>query len=116
MKLSANSRFWADEIGRIQPRCACSASTILSATDRSPTMPSVLRSSGQKPKRLAIAASGEVMDTSLPSIVAVPLSARSMPKSRKAVSLRPEPSRPAMPTTSPGLISRSKGATLPFLP
>lgn len=36
-------------IGRSQPRCACRARTIFSRTEAAAIMPSVLRSSGQKP-------------------------------------------------------------------
>ena len=51
-----------------------------------------------KPRRLRRAADGPL----LPRIMAVPLSARRTPNSTSAVSVRPEPSRPASPTASPG--------------
>ncbi len=40
----------------------------------------------------------------------------SMPKSRLAISVRPEPSRPARPTTSPAWSSRSNGSIEPGRP
>ncbi|MNE69209.1 hypothetical protein D3C80_1649190 [compost metagenome] len=79
-------------------------------------IPSVLRSSGQKPNPAVIAASGEERAMVFPSIVALPVSGLSMPNSRKAVSVRPDPKRPATPTISPGRMPRSKGAMLPRLP
>ena len=39
-----------------------------------------------------------------------PPSAVSAPKSSRATSVRPEPSSPASPVTSPGWMSRSNGA------
>ncbi len=47
-------------------------------------------------------------------IHAFPLSAVLMPKITSAVSVRPEPSRPARPTISPGRTCRSNGAMVPF--
>ena len=79
-------------------------------------MPSTLRSSGQKPKRSAIAARGDERLTGLPPISAVPLSALCTPNSNSAVSVRPEPNRPAIPTTSPLRTSRSNGLIVPVLP
>ena len=52
----------------------------------------------------------------LPLINAVPLSAGLIPKITSAVSVRPDPSKPASPTISPGRTSRSNGAIVPFLP
>ena len=65
---------------------------------------------------LARATRGLRRRTGSPSTVTVPLSARSAPKSRRAVSVRPDPSSPAMPSTSPLRSSRSSGATPDFRP
>ena len=49
-----------------------------------------------------------------PWIANLPVSARSMPQSSRASSVRPEPSRPARPTTSPASIGRSTGSIAPL--
>ncbi len=64
----------------------------------------------------AIAARGLRRATGFPSISTRPESARSAPKSSRANSVRPEPSNPASPTTSPALISRSNGSMAPLRP
>ena len=102
--------------GRAQPRAACMASTRLSRIDRSARIPSPLRSSEQKAIPDAMAARGVRSVSSRPPTRMVPESGRSAPKSRRASSVRPLPSRPARPTTSPARMVRSKGATEPRRP
>ncbi len=65
--------------------------------------------------RWSIPARGVRIGTTAPSTVSVPLSEWSAPKSSRASSVRPDPSRPASPTTSPWRISSENGATAPFL-
>ncbi len=101
---------------RAQPRRACSASTMFSRTVRSPTMPSPLRSSEQNAMPRAMASTGLRSRAGRPSTATVPVSAWSAPKSSRASSVRPEPSRPARPTTSPGYTVRSAGAIAPVRP
>ena len=73
---------------------------------KSPTMPSVLRFSGQKANPLRIAARVPRTSVFLPRTSTSPRSIRSTPKMSRAVSLRPEPSSPERPSTSPRRISR----------
>ena len=87
---------------RSHPRRACRPSTMFSATVRSGTMPSARRSSEEYAMRRCIAARGEDSFAGTPSISITPWSARSAPYSSRTSSVRPEPSSPAMPTTSPG--------------
>ena len=74
---------------------------MFSRTERFGMIPAARRSSGMKAKPRRMARRGEPMVTPLPSTRMVPLSARSMPNSSLAVSVRPEPSSPARPTTCP---------------
>ncbi|MNR37468.1 hypothetical protein D3C85_1554840 [compost metagenome] len=79
-------------------------------------MPAFLRSSGQKPKPLAAAWRALRMVTGLPRTRHSPPSLGTMPNISSAVSVRPDPSRPARPTISPGMTSRLNGAMTPRLP
>ena len=102
---------------RAQPRRACSASTMLSRTVRSPMRPSPLRSSEEKAMRSAMAASGLRSFTGRPSISTVPESARSAPNSSRASSVRPDPSSPASPIDLARCAPcRSAGAIAPVRP
>jgi hypothetical protein len=78
-----------------QPRWACRASTMFSRTEAEAMMPALLRSSGQKPKPLAAAWRAERMVTGLSRTRHSPLSLGTMPNISSAVSVRPDPSRPA---------------------
>ncbi len=89
------------DTGCRQPRSAWRLSTMLSATERSPTMPRSARSSVDATTRRASAWRGESSLTRTPSILSSPPSARATPDSRAASSVRPDPRRPAKPTTSP---------------
>lgn len=109
-KRSASSVCSRVDIRFSQPRRACKASEMFSRTERSPIMPSSFRSSGQRPKPKRIASRGDAILTGLPSIDTVPESGKSMPNISRAVSVRPEPSRPATPTTSPAPMLRSNGS------
>ena len=99
-----------------QPRPACTARMMFSRTVRSSTIPSALRSSGHRAMPRPIDPIGEWCVTGTPSIVSVPPSGRSIPNSSAAISVRPEPSRPANPTTSPARSSRSNGSIEPARP
>ena len=79
-------------------------------------MPSPRRSSEENEIRRSIAWRGEVMRAALPLTVTWPWSGRSAPYSSRTSSVRPEPSSPARPTTSPGYTSRSAGSSTPRLP
>ena len=79
-------------------------------------MPSVLRFSGVNPNPARIAWRGERNATGFPSKSISPVWALSMPKINLAVSVRPEPSSPARPTTSPLPMLRSIGAMEPGRP
>src|SRR5690606_2257432 len=105
-----------DGSGRVQPRAAWSARTWSSATVRSMTRPSPLRSSGQNAMPWSIAARGVRSATVSPPIRTRPVSAGSAPDTSRASSERPDPSSPASPTTSPSWISRSTGAIAPVRP
>ena len=96
---------------------ACSARMMFSRTVSSSTSPSVRRFSGQKAtasrdRRRAGCASRPARRRS---------GARPRPRGRRRTagapsSVRPEPSRPARPTTSPGATARSNGAIAPLRP
>ena len=74
---------------------------IFSLQSRQRIRPSVLRSSVTKPMPALIASSGLRITASLPSMNTRPASFGSMPKMARAVSVRPAPTRPQIPTTSP---------------
>ena len=74
---------------------------MLSRTDIWGTMPSALRSSGSSAVPAASDAPGDPVRTCRPPTRTVPRSRRCVPKIAFTVSERPEPSRPASPTTSP---------------
>ena len=78
-------------------------------------IPASRRSSGVKANPSAIACAGELIDTVFPSTVILPESGLSIPNSRRAISVLPEPSSPARPTTSPREIVMSTGPTDPVL-
>ena len=88
----------------------------LSRTVRSATSPSALRSSEVNAIALRDRRPGARSFNGLPSRNTWPESARSAPNSSRASSVRPEPSSPATPTTSPGCSSRSNGAIAPVRP
>ena len=102
---------------RSQPRPAWTARTMFSRTVRSSTIPSALRSSGQRADAPVDRADRRVVarracrrrsSSRRPGL--------SIPNSRPAISVRPEPSRPASPTTSPARSSRSNGSIEPVRP
>ena len=64
-------------------------------------MPSARRSSDEKAILCAMAWRGDESLAGTPSISKLPTSAWSAPQSRRTSSVRPDPSNPAMPTTSP---------------
>ena len=68
--------------------------------------PSALRSSGTMPMPRRMAAAGDHRRSARPSTRTVPASTGCAPNTAFAVSVRPEPSRPARPTTSPACTSR----------
>ena len=74
---------------------------MLSRTDIVGTMPSALRSSGSSTVPAASDARGEPVRTRRPRTSTLPPSIRCVPKIARTVSDRPEPSRPASPSTSP---------------
>ena len=63
--------------------------------------PCLRRSSGMKPMPARMAARGLCAGSTRPPTVTVPASYRSIPKTARAISLRPAPTRPARPTISP---------------
>ena len=74
---------------------------MLLRTERRATMPSRLRSSGKRPRPAAIAARGLPRARRRPSTRISPASGRSTPAMRRKSSVRPAPTRPEMPSTSP---------------
>ena len=86
-----------------------------SRTDRWGRMPSSFRFSEQKarPRRTAWL---RVAEPRRPATDTSPKSARSIPKSSRAVSVRPEPRRPARPTISPARSENSIPSTPPRRP
>ena len=60
-----------------------------------------LRSSGARPRPAAIALSGRPGGSATPSITTSPASRRSTPQTARSSSLRPAPTRPPIPSTSP---------------
>ena len=82
---------------------------IFSLTERSETIPSLFLSSGRYPIPAFIASIGFLILTGLPSTDTVPLVTRSAPNIARTHSLRPDPSSPVNPLTSPALILKSKG-------
>ena len=103
MYWSASSSWRARDRFLNHPCFACSARTMFSRTERSSMIPSPFRSSGQRPMPACSARSGLVRLTLRPRTVTSPWSAFSIPKMRLAISVRPEPSSPASPSTSPGV-------------
>ncbi len=89
---------------------------MFSRTLSSPTMPSALRSSGQNARPSRTAWAGCVKRTVWPCTCSVPESAASSPNIRRASSVRPEPSSPATPTTSPSCRSRLSGCSRRLAP
>jgi hypothetical protein len=89
---------------------------MFSRTVSSSTRPSVRRFSEQNAMSWAIAAVGLRMPDGAPSTSSWPWSARSAPNSSRASSVRPEPSSPASPTTSPAWMVRLNGAIAPLRP
>ncbi len=97
-------------IGRSQPRAACMARMMFSRTDSSAMMPSARRFSEQKP--MPVVDGGDrrpQRGRACRPPRTLPWSARSAPNSSRATSVRPEPSRPARPTTSPAWMVRLNG-------
>ncbi len=89
---------------------------MFSRTVSSGTTPSVRRFSEQKAIWLLVAWRGDFSRPVRPPILSVPLSAWSAPKNNRAVSVRPEPSSPARPSTSPLRMVRDSGSMLPLRP
>ena len=115
--ISRQSRIVLAELRYLnQPRLACMARMMFSLTVNSPTIPAAFRSSGQSATPRPMESIGEKSLTDLPSILSEPLSGLSRPNKSCAISVRPEPSKPARPTTSPACNSRSKGSIDPERP
>ena len=85
------------------------ASEMFSLTEDSSTSPQRLRSSGIRKMPWSMASRGAAMATGLPSRRISPPAGRSTPNSAQASSVRPAPTRPAMPKISPALSDRSSG-------
>ncbi len=77
-----------------------------SSTDASSTRPWPLRSSGMSPMPALMAALTSYLAIGAPETFTVPLSYGSAPKTARTTSVRPAPTRPAMPTTSPACTSK----------
>lgn len=101
MKMSTTRSCWARETMPPLESRGIAASTMFSRTERPGTMPSALRSSGSMLMPARMAAAGVGRPRRLPSTVISPPSRGSAPVSAFAVSLRPEPSSPPSPSTSP---------------
>ena len=84
----------------------------LNATLLVRTSPSARRSSGTKPIPALTASEQSRGSKVAPSRVIVPLSGRSAPKTSRASSLRPAPTRPPRPSTSPRRRSKLTSLTL----
>ena len=106
----ANSSCSPSERRRSQPRFVCSPRTMFSRTLSSPKRPSILRSSGQNAIPWRSDRPGDWLVIRSPPTVRLPESDRIAPKISLATSVRPDPRRPARPTTSPARIWRSNGA------
>ncbi len=104
----------AGGIGRNQPRVACRASSMLSATVRSSITPSARRFSLENAILLSIACRGVRNRCFFARTSSSPPSAESAPNSSRASSVRPEPSSPATPMTSPSNTSRSTASRDPL--
>ncbi len=82
-------------------------------TDMSMTRPCWRRSSGTKPTPAAMAPAGEPRRSSCSRTVTEPASYRSMPKTARAISLRPEPTSPASATISPARTVKEMSVNTP---
>ncbi len=103
----ATSLSWAAVDTRpARESCGSAARTMFSRTERFGMMPSTLRSSDSSATPAFNAAAVLPRRTGRPATVTVPLSRGSAPATAFAVSLRPAPSRPPSPTTSPGRTSK----------
>ncbi len=89
---------------------------IFSLTVKSSTRPASFLSSGHRATPRQIEARGEKRLTTRPSSFIVPLSGFSIPNSSWPSSVRPDPSSPAKPSTSPACSSRSSGSIDPVRP
>ena len=83
---------------------------MFSRTVSSPNRPSALRSSGQNAIPRRSDRPGERLVTGTPPTLRRPESDRTAPKISLATSVRPDPSNPASPTTSPARMERSNGS------
>ena len=102
------------ESAAAQPRSACTARMRFSRTLRSPMMPSSRRFSVENAMRLPRPVGrGSEVDLLAVQRQRRPESAGRRRTSSRASSVRPEPRRPAKPTTSPRWISRSVGSIEP---
>ena len=104
------------------PRCANRRRTdrvTLAATDRKGMIPSRFRSSGTRPMPRRAAAARDLKLIVSPRKRMVPASGFSNPARRRTISVRPAPTRPAIPSTSPRRIetetSRTRSRHLRFL-
>ena len=96
-------------ISRCQAKAARLASEMFSFTEDSSTSPDRLRSSGTRKMPWSMASRGARMATARPSRRTSPPTGRSTPKMAQASSVRPAPTRPAMPRISPPCRARSIG-------
>lgn len=77
------------------------------------TNPCLFRSSGKNPTPASKASVGLPARILLPHTLTSPLASASKPKIARATSLRPAPTNPAIPTTSPALTSNPTPRNLP---
>ncbi|MNT48616.1 hypothetical protein D3C72_1854060 [compost metagenome] len=103
-------------MARSKPVRACKANIMFSRTDSDKIAPSCLRSSEQKPISWAIASRGTLNWRIFPCMTMLPESALSAPNSKRASSVRPEPSKPARPSNSPWRMWKSMGSRAPLRP
>ncbi|OPZ66869.1 MAG: hypothetical protein BWY81_01616 [Firmicutes bacterium ADurb.Bin467] len=116
MYFSASSCCSCRGMGFNMPLRDWSASMMFSRTVRSPMMPSRLRSSGQKAMFFPIASEGDLTTVGLPLSVICPCVGLTTPNRSCAVSVRPEPSRPAKPIISPFLTVSEISSMAPGAP
>lgn len=101
MKISTTRSCRARETIPARESRGSAASTMFSRAESPGTIPSALRSSGSMLIPWAMAAAGVTRRSTFPATVTSPESRARPPASALAVSLRPEPSSPPSPSTSP---------------
>lgn len=106
MKISTTRSCRARETIPARESRGSAASTMFSRTERPGTIPSALRSSGSMLIPAPMAAAGVIRRSTWPATVTSPESSARPPARALAVSLRPEPSSPPSPSTSPACRER----------